>query len=104
MSNFNFTEAQAGKSFITISNVDTATILKPLVDRLGTLPIFKLYDDVIIIELKYNLDFSLSHMRAVVSELSNGKGKVDYFFVEVYDGIGLAQWFIHETKPRKIVY
>lgn len=43
-------------------------------------------------------------MRAVVSELSNGKGKVDYFFVEVYDDIGLAQWFIHEAKPRKIVY
>lgn len=104
MSNFNFTEAQAGKSFITISNVDTEKVLKPLIDRLGTLSVFKLYDDVIILELTKNLDFSLSHMRAVVSELSNGKGKVDYFFVEVYDDVGLAQWFIHETKPRKIVY
>lgn len=49
MSNFKFTESQAGKSFITISNVDTQNILKPLINRLGTLPIFKLYDDVVII-------------------------------------------------------
>lgn len=104
MSNFKFTEAQAGKSFITISEIDSKKILKSLIDSLGTLPIFKIYDDVIILELKYNLEFSLNHMREVVSELSNGKGKVDYFFVEVYDDVGLAQWFIHETKPRKIVY